>query len=199
MLPRVYLARHGETEWTLSGQHTGRTDIPLTARGEADARHLGERIKGREFALVLTSPLQRARRTCELAGVGDRCRVDEDLREWDYGEFEGLKTAEIRQRKPDWSLFRDGCPGGETADQVGARADRLIAKLRRGTREAGRTGDAIVFSHGHMLRVLTARWVGLPAAAGRLFLCDPTSLGILGHEHDRQEEPVVRLWNDVTG
>jgi broad specificity phosphatase PhoE len=193
MLPRVYLARHGETEWTLSGQHTGRSDIPLTARGEADARHLGERIKGHEFALVLTSPLRRARRTCDLAGLGDRCTVDEDLREWDYGEFEGLKTAEIRQRKPDWSLFRDGCPGGENAEQVGARADRLIAKLRAAA------GDAIVFSHGHMLRVLTARWVGLPAAAGRLFLCEPTSLGILGYEHDHRDEPVVRLWNDITG
>lgn len=199
MLPRVYLARHGETEWTLSGQHTGRTDIPLTARGEADARHLGDRIKGHAFALVLTSPLQRARRTCELAGLGDRCQVDEDLREWDYGEFEGLKTAEIRQRKPDWNLFRDGCPGGENAEQVGARADRLIEKLRRGTREAGRAGDAIVFSHGHMLRVLTARWVGLPASGGRLFLCDPASLGVLGYEHDHRDEPVVRLWNDVTG
>jgi broad specificity phosphatase PhoE len=191
MLPRVYLARHGETEWTLSGQHTGRTDIPLTARGEADARRLGERLHGREFAVVLTSPLQRARRTCELAGYGDRCRVDEDLREWNYGEFEGLKTAEIRQRRPDWSLFRDGCPGGEAADQVGARADRVLATLRTAS------GDAIVFSHGHMLRVLTARWLGLPAAAGRLFLCDPTSLGVLGHEHDKADEPVLRLWNEA--
>src|SRR4051812_22310814 len=193
MLPRAYLARHGETAWTLSGQHTGRTDIPLTPRGEADARRLGERLKNHSFAVVLTSPLQRAKRTCELAGLGDRCQVDDDLREWDYGEFEGLKTAEIRQRRPDWSLFRDGCPGGETADQVGARADRVLARLRAAA------GDAVVFSHGHMLRVLAARWLGLPAAAGRLFLCDPTSLGVLGHEHDKADEPVLRLWNEAPG
>ncbi len=193
MLPRVYLARHGETAWTLTGQHTGRTDIPLTPRGEADARHLGDRLKSHTFALVLTSPLQRSKRTCELAGFGDRCEVDPDLREWDYGEFEGLTTAEIRQRRPDWNLFRDGCPGGETADQVGGRADRVLARLRAAA------GDAVVFSHGHFLRVLTARWLGQPAAAGRLFLCDPTSLGTLGYEHDHADEPVLRLWNEAPG
>ena len=199
MLPRIYLARHGETAWTLTGQHTGRTDIPLTARGEADAGRLGERLQPIPFALVLTSPLQRAKRTCELAGFGDRAEVVPDLREWDYGEYEGLKTVEIRQRRPDWNLFRDGCPGGETADQVGARADHVIAKLRRDTRGAGRAGDAVVFAHGHFLRVLTARWLGLPAAAGRLFLCDPTSLGILGYDHGRLDEPALRLWNDALG
>src|SRR3954454_8006638 len=157
MLPRVYLARHGETAWTLTGQHTGRTDIPLTARGEADARRLGDRLKPLSFAVVLTSPLHRPRRPCELAGLGDRCETEPDLREWDYGEFEGLKTAEIRQRRADWSLFRDGCPGGETADQVGVRADHVIARLRDAA------GDAVVFAHGHLLRVLTARWLGLPA------------------------------------
>src|SRR5262245_43124692 len=138
---RVYLARHGETAWTLTGQHTGRTDIPLTPRGEADARRLGERLKAQTFALVLMSPLQRARWTCELAGLGDRAVVDADLREWDYGEFEGLKTAEIRTRRPNWVLFRDGCPGGETVEQVGGRADRIIARFRAAT------GDVVVFAH----------------------------------------------------
>lgn len=193
MLLRVYLARHGETAWTLSGQHTGRTDIALTPRGEADARRLGERLVGQSFAIVLTSPLQRARRTCELAGFGDRAAIEPDLREWDYGEFEGLKTAEIRERRPDWRLFRDGCPGGETASQVGVRADGVIARLRAAS------GDVLVFSHGHLLRVLTARWLGLPPDAGRLFLCDPTSLGNLGYEHDMPDEPVLRLWNDAPG
>jgi broad specificity phosphatase PhoE len=193
MLPRVYLARHGETAWTLSGQHTGRTDIPLTDRGETDARRLGERLKSINFAVVLTSPLQRARRTCELAGFGDRAEVVPDLREWDYGEYEGLKSVEIRQRRPDWNLFRDGCPGGEVADQVGARVDHVIARLRTAT------GDAVVFAHGHLLRVFTARWLDLPAADGRRFLCEPTSLGILGYEHNRAEEPVLRLWNDALG
>ncbi|HEY1381136.1 MAG TPA: histidine phosphatase family protein [Gemmataceae bacterium] len=193
MLPRVYLARHGETAWTLSGQHTGRTDIPLTPRGEADARHLGERLKGHSFAVVLTSPLQRAKRTCELAGFGDRCQVDAGLREWDYGEFEGLKTAEIRQRRPDWDLFRDGCPGGEDAAAVGARADRVLARVRAAA------GDVLLFAHGHILRVITARWLGQPPAAGRLYLCDPTSLGTLGYEHDHADEPVLRLWNEAPG
>src|SRR5581483_7231465 len=137
------------------------------------------------------SPLQRAKHTAELAGFGDRVEVSDDLREWDYGEFEGLTTAEIRQRRPGWSLFRDGCPGGETADQVGARADRVIARVRAAT------GDLLVFAHGHFLRVLTARWLGLPAAAGRLFLCDPTSLGLLGYEHEHVDEPVLRLWNEA--
>jgi probable phosphoglycerate mutase len=193
MLPRAYLARHGETAWTLSGQHTGRTDIPLTPRGEADARRLGERLHGQTFALVLTSPLQRARRTCDLAGFGDQCHTDADLCEWNYGEYEGLTSAEIRKRDPNWRLFRDGCPGGETADQVGVRADRLVARVRSAA------GDVLLFAHGHLLRVLTARWLGLPADAARLFLCDPTSLGVLGYEHDRNDEPALRLWNEAPG
>jgi broad specificity phosphatase PhoE len=189
-LPHVFLARHGETAWTLSGQHTGRTDIPLTANGETDARRLGERLKGQSFTLVLTSPLQRARRTCELAGFGDRAQLDPDLQEWNYGECEGLTSAEIRKKWPDWVLFRDGCPGGETADQVGARADHVIARVRAGS------GDVLLFAHGHLLRILTARWLGLPANAGRFFLCDPTSLGALAYEHDKADQPVLRLWNE---
>ncbi len=191
MLPEVYLARHGETAWTLSGQHTGRTDIPLTAQGEADARRLGERLAGHTFALVLTSPLQRAKRTCELAGFGKQSQIEPDLQEWDYGECEGLTSAEIRKRRPDWLLFRDGCPGGETVDQVGVRADRVIARVQ----DVG--GDVLLIAHGHILRILTARWLGLPAPAGRLLLCEPTSLGMLGYEHERLDEPVLRLWNEA--
>jgi probable phosphoglycerate mutase len=191
MLSNVYLARHGETEWTLNGQHTGRTDIPLTARGEEDARRLGERLRGLSFALVLTSPLGRARRTCELAGFGGNAVVDPDLSEWDYGDYEGLRTAEIRHRRPDWDLFRDGCPNGDDAPRVGIRADRVIARLRAAA------GDALVFSHGHFLRVLGARWVGLPPRDASLLLCSTTSVGILGYEHHSAAEPVLRLWNDT--
>jgi broad specificity phosphatase PhoE len=188
-LPVVYLARHGETAWSLSGQHTGLTDLPLTERGERNARSLGERLKGTHFALVLTSPLQRAKRTCELAGFGGQARDDGDLVEWDYGEYEGKRTADIRKERPDWYLFRDGCPGGETLAALGARADRVISRLRA----AG--GDVLLFSHGHFLRVLGARWVGLPVPDGRLLLLTTASLSILGYEHNL-EEPVLRLWND---
>jgi probable phosphoglycerate mutase len=188
-LPKIYLARHGETEWSLSGQHTGRTDIPLTADGERNARSLGERLKGTTFAKVLTSPMQRARRTCELAGFGARVEVENDLTEWDYGEYEGRRTADVRKERPDWFLFRDGCPGGETVAAVGARADRLLARLR------GQGGDLLLFSHGHFLRVLGARWLALPAADGRLLLLTTASLSVLGYEHSR-DEPVLRLWND---
>jgi probable phosphoglycerate mutase len=190
MLPNVYLARHGQTEWSLTGQHTGRTDLPLTAQGEAEARHLGERLQGLHFALVLTSPLRRARRTCELAGFGAAV-ADPDLVEWDYGDYEGLRTADIRQRDPNWNLFRDGCPHGETPEQVGARADRVIARLRA----AG--GDGLVFAHGHILCVLGARWVGLPARDGRLLLCSTASVSVLSYEHGRAEEPALHLWNDT--
>src|SRR5262249_5492088 len=162
-LPTVYLARHGETAWTISGQHTGLTDIPLTERGERNARRLGERLRGLSFAHVLTSPLQRAARTCELAGFGAVARVDPDLGEWNYGQFEGLTTAEIRKKRPDWDLFRDGCPGGESVADVGARADRVIARLR------ALEGDVLLFSSGHFLRVLGARWLGVPPAGGRYF------------------------------
>jgi broad specificity phosphatase PhoE len=188
-LPEVYLARHGETAWTLTGQHTGRTDIPLTARGEHNALSLCQRLQGAMFTRVLVSPLARARRTCELAGFGGQAEVDPDLQEWDYGQYEGRRTADIRQERPGWDLFRDGCPGGESVEVVGARADRVIARLR------GVEGNVLVFSHGHFLRVLAARWLGLPAGAARHFVLSPAALSILGYEHTR-DEPAMRLWND---
>ena len=160
-LPEVYLARHGETAWTVSRQHTGRTEIPLTARGEANARSLGERLKGEAFDLVFVSPLGRARRTCELAGFGARARQDSDLLEWDYGADEGRTTAEIRAERPGWYLFRDGSPGGESVAAIGARADRVVARLR------GAGGRIILFGHGHFFRVLAARWLGLPPEDAR--------------------------------
>ena len=187
--PKIYLARHGETEWSLSGQHTGVTDIPLTPNGERNARSLGQRLQGDRFTKVLTSPLQRAKRTCELAGFGAQTETDGDLVEWNYGEYEGRRTADIRKERPDWFLFRDGCPGGESLDAIAARADRVIARLR------AINGDVLLFSHGHFLRVLVARWLGKPAADGRLLLLTTASLSILGYEHNI-EEPVLRLWND---
>ena len=190
-LPTVYLARHGETAWSLSGQHTGRSDLPLTARGERNARQLGERLKGLTFAKVLTSPLQRATRTCELAGFGAAAEVDSDLFEWNYGDYEGRRTAEILAERPDWQLFRDGCPGGESPDQVGARADRVVSRVR------AVAGDALLFSSGHFLRVLAARWLGLEPGAGRYFLLSTASLGMLAYEHNNRSEPVIRLWNDT--
>jgi probable phosphoglycerate mutase len=189
LLPEVYLARHGETAWTISRQHTGRTDIPLTERGERNARSLGERLRGITFAKVIVSPLQRARRTSELAGFGEQAEVDANLMEWDYGEYEGLTTAEIRSRQPGWDLFRDGCPGGESVEAVGARADRVIAGLRP------IEGRSILFGHSHFFRVLAARWPGLPPGDGRLFLLSTASLSIMGYEHS-PHEPVIRLWND---
>ncbi len=190
MLSVVYLARHGETAWSLSGQHTGRTDLPLTDRGERNARALGERLRGLTFTKVFTSPLQRAARTCELAGFGHAAEIGPDLVEWDYGQYEGRRTVDIHEEHPDWQLFRDGCPGGESPDQVGARADRVIARVR------GVEGNVLVFSSGHFLRVLTARWLGLDAAAGRYFLLGTASLSALGYEHD-QAEPAIRLWNET--
>ena len=190
-LPKVYLARHGETAWSISGQHTGLTDLPLTERGERNARSLGERLRGLTFAKVFTSPLQRARRTSELAGFGDKAIVDSDLVEWNYGDFEGKRTAEIRQQQPNWDLFRDGCPGGESVADIGARADRVLHRLR------GADGNALVFSHGHILRVLAARWLGLEAGDGRLFTLSTAALSILGYEHNLAQ-PVLWLWNDVS-
>jgi probable phosphoglycerate mutase len=190
-LPLVYLARHGETAWTLSHQHTGRTDLPLTPRGEQDARRLGERLKRLSFTAVLTSPLQRARRTCELAGFPDAADIDPELVEWDYGRYEGLKTADILKERPGWDLFRDGCPGGETPAAVGARADRVIARAR------AVAGDVLLFSSGHFLRVLAARWLGLDAGAGRYLFLGTSALSALGYEHNATE-PVIRLWNDVS-
>ncbi|HTO48950.1 MAG TPA: histidine phosphatase family protein [Burkholderiales bacterium] len=189
-LPVVYLARHGETAWSLSGRHTGLTDVPLTERGERNARRLGERLAGVQFAKVFTSPLQRAARTCELAGFGAAAEVDHDLVEWNYGAYEGRRTGEIRAERPDWQLFRDGCPGGESPHQVGARADRVVGRVR------AVDGDALVFSSGHFLRVFAARWLGLEAVAGRYLLLGTASLSALGYEHGLSE-PVIRLWDDM--
>jgi broad specificity phosphatase PhoE len=188
-LPVVYLARHGETAWSLSGQHTGRTDLPLTERGEANALALGARLSGLSFAKVFTSPLQRAVRTCELAGFSEKAEPDPDLVEWDYGQYEGRRTVEILKERPDWYLFRDGCPGGESPHQVGARADRVVDRIR------AVHGDVLVFSSAHFLRVLAARWLGLEAAGGRYFVFGTATLSVLGYEHNLAE-PVIRLWND---
>jgi len=190
VLPVVYLARHGETAWSLSGQHTGRTNLPLTARGERNARALGERLRGLHPAKVLTSPLQRAVRTCELAGFGDEAESDPDLVEWDYGQYEGRRTAEIHAERPGWLLFRDGCPGGESPNQVGSRADRVIKRVR------AVPGDVVLFSSGHFLRALAARWLGLEAEAGRYFILGTASLSALGCEHDRSEF-AIRSWNET--
>jgi broad specificity phosphatase PhoE len=191
LLPLVYLARHGETAWSLSGQHTGLTDLPLTASGEVAARWLGQRLSGKSFAKVLVSPLQRAVRSCELAGVLAAAEIDRDLVEWNYGDYEGKRTVDIRQTRPDWQLFRDGCPGGESPEQVGARADRVIERVR------AVEGDVLIFSSGHILRVLAARWLGQEAATGKGLLLSTASLSILGYEHTLAE-PVIRLWNDTS-
>jgi probable phosphoglycerate mutase len=188
-LPRVYLARHGETAWTISHQHTGRSDIPLTARGEANARSLGERLNCETFDLVCVSPLSRARRTCELAGFIEQAQPDADLLEWDYGAYGGRTTAEIRAERPSWYLFRDRCPEGESVQEVGARADRVVARLKR-------AGDRVIlFGHGHFFRVLAARWLGLPPADARHFWLGTAALCTLGYEHTL-DEPAILLWND---
>jgi broad specificity phosphatase PhoE len=187
--PVISLARHGETEWSLSGQHTGLTDLPLTANGEEQARRLGERLRGQAFAAVLTSPLQRASHTCALAGFGAVAETEPDLVEWNYGDYEGVKTHDILRDRPGWQLFRDGCPGGESPDQAGARADRVIARVR------AIGGDVLLFASGHFLRVFAARWLGLPAGGGRYFVLSTASLSELGYEHDLSE-PVIRLWDD---
>ena len=188
-LPVVYLARHGETAWTISHQHTGVTDLPLTAQGEGEAIRLGQRLKGLAFASVLTSPLQRAVQTCALAGLGAAADVEADRLEWNYGTYEGRTTAEIHAERPGWQLFRDGCPGGESPDQIGARADRVIGRVRA----VG--GDVLLFSSGHFLRVFAARWLGLEPGAGRYFVLATASLSAVGYEHDRSE-PVIRLWDE---
>jgi broad specificity phosphatase PhoE len=188
-LPCVYLARHGETAWSLSGQHTGRVDLPLTADGEANARRLASRLAGIPFERVFTSPLARARRTCELAGFGSSAVVDSDLLEWDYGAYEGKTPAQIRSERPGWEIFRDGCPEGELLAQVGARADRVVARLR------AIATDVLIFSSGHLLRVLAARWLGLDATLGRYLLLDTTAVSVLAYQRDLTE-PVIRLWND---
>jgi len=190
VLPIICLARHGETAWSLSGQHTGLTDLPLTERGELNAQSLGSRLLVFTFAKVFTSPLKRAVRTSELAGLGVEAEPDCDLLEWNYGQYEGRRTKEIHEERPGWQLFRDGCPGGEAPNQVGARADRIVERVRNVP------GNVLLFSSGHFLRVLAARWLGLDAHAGRLFALDTASLSILGYEHD-QSEPTIRLWNDT--
>ncbi len=187
--PTIYLARHGETEWSLSGQHTGLTDIPLTARGERNARQLGQRLAGLKFSHVFTSPLKRASRTCELAGFAKQAVIDPDLVEWNYGDYEGRTSRDIHRERPDWELFRDGCPNGESLAQVGARADRVISRLR------ALNNDALVFSSGHFLRVLGARWCGLDASAGKSLYLSTAALSAVGYEHGL-ESPVLRLWND---
>jgi broad specificity phosphatase PhoE len=184
--PELVLVRHGETEWSRAGRHTGRTDVPLTDAGRKQAAALGASLRGREFALVLTSPLSRASETCRLAGLGEVAQERADLMEWDYGAYEGLTTPEIREERPGWTLWRDGVPGGETSEEVGARVDRVIAELRA----AG--GDAAIFAHGHLLRVLAARWLGLDPGDGRLFALDTATIGVLGYE---RETAVIRLWN----
>ena len=186
----TYLARHGETAWTISRQHTGATDLPLTAHGEGEALQLGERLEGLTFAAVLTSPLQRAIRTCELAGFGPMAKVEPDLIEWNYGAYEGRTSADIHRERPDWQLFRDGCPGGESPEQIGARVDGVIRRVR------SIEGNTLLFSSGHVLRVFAARWLGLDPGAGRYFLLGTASLSAVGYEHDRSE-PAIRLWNEM--
>ena len=188
MPARLYLIRHGETEWSAAGRHTSRTDIPLTAKGEADAAKIGTRLRGLAFTKAFSSPLLRARRTAELAGFSPE--TDADLMEWHYGDFEGLRTAEIRERHPDWSVFHDGCPGGESVQEISDRVDRAIAKLR------AQTGNVLVFAHGHLLRVLAARWVGQSAALGRALYLSTATISILGFDHHAMDEPTIRLWND---
>ena len=189
-LPMLYLARHGETAWSLTGQHTGLTDLPLTEQGEHNARKLGLRLAGVTFEKVFTSPLQRAVRTCELAGFANAAEVDRDLVEWNYGEYEGVRTSEIHEKRPDWRLFRDGCPGGESPKQVGARADRVVGRVRVVQ------GNVLIFSSGHFLRMLAARWLGLEPIAGGLFMLKTASLSMLGYEHNLAD-PVVWLWDDT--
>jgi probable phosphoglycerate mutase len=188
-VPAVYLARHGETEWSKSGRHTSRTDLPLTDQGEADGRALKHRLDGTTFALAFTSPRLRARRTAELAGF--TAEIEPDLAEWDYGDYEGLTTAEIRKATPGWELFRDGCPGGESPAAIGARVDRLAARLK------GLTGNVLCFAHGHVLRVLAARWVGQPVAFGGCLLLGTGTLSILGFDHANPDEPAIKVWNSA--
>jgi broad specificity phosphatase PhoE len=183
---KVYLLRHGETEWSLNGRHTGVTDIPLTENGRKLARQLQPILAEEKFVMVLSSPLQRARDTCELAGLGTLASVDRDLMEWNYGEYEGLTTDEIRQTRPDWSVFRDGCPGGESPLQVSVRADRIVSRVRTVD------GNVALFSHGHILRVLAARWINLSAGYGENFLLDTATLNVLGYY---RESPAFKIWN----
>jgi len=189
-LPIVYLARHGETAWSLSGQHTGTTDLPLTERGERNAVSLGQRLQGLTFAKVYCSPLQRAKKTCELAGFASQAEIDPDLVEWNYGQYEGFTSAEVHATAPDWDLFRDGAPGGESPQQVGARADRVVQRIR------AQQGNVLIFSSGHLLRVLASRWLGIEPGGARYFLLSTASLSELTYEH-KLTSPVIGLWNDT--
>ena len=184
--PRIVVVRHGATEWSENGRHTSRTDLPLLTAGIERARALAPALAGYDFALVLSSPLERARVTAELAGFGDRVEATPDLREWDYGDYEGLTSPQIRERDPSWSLWTDGCPGGESPEQVAARADRLIA------RAVTAPGDVLMFAHGHILRSLSARWIGLPVASGERLALRPATISVLGHEHATR---VLDRWN----
>jgi broad specificity phosphatase PhoE len=187
----TYVARHGETAWSLTGQHTGLTDLPLTKHGEDNARRLAQRLEGLRFAKVLTSPLQRAVRTCELAGFGSVATIDPDLVEWDYGEYEGRRGVDILKERPDWSLFRDGAPGGESPQQVAARADRIVSRIRPIEE------DVLLFSSGHFIRVLACRWIGVePSVNSRRFMLTTASLSALGYEESLLR-PVIRFWNDT--
>jgi probable phosphoglycerate mutase len=188
MASQIIIIRHGETEWSATGRHTSRTDLPLVDAGRRVASALAPVLASYSFSCVLTSPLLRARETCRLAGLGDVATISEDLREWDYGEYEGLTTPEIREKVPTWWLWRDGCPGGETPDAIGARADRALAQLR------DVSGDAAVFAHGHILRVLAARWLGMAVAAGARFALSAGAMSMLGYE---RETEVLTLWNWV--
>lgn len=190
--PLAFLVRHGETSWSLSGQHTGRTDLPLTPSGEVNARRLGERLLGNTFALVLTSPLQRAVRTCELAGYGGVVERDPDLMEWNYGRYEGRTTAEIRAENPTWDLFREGCPNGESPAAVAERADRIVARVRMAA------GNVLLFSSGHFLRVLAACWCGLDVTFARYLLLGTGTVSVLGYAHDDRREPALKFWNQAT-
>ena len=182
----IVIVRHGETEWSRSGQHTSRTDLPLLEEGRRRAQALAGELADRSFSLVLCSPMLRARQTCELAGFGEVAQIEDDLVEWQYGEYEGLTTPEIRERNPEWNLWRDGCPGGETPDEVGARADRVLERLRAAD------GDALAFAHGHILRVVTARWLAMEPAAGARFLLNAGAIGVLGYE---RETEVLERWS----
>ena len=190
-LPRLFLARHGDTAWTDSHRHTGRTDLPLNERGEDHARQLGRVLSAVRFVHVFTSPLRRVAGTCRLAGLGEVAEIDPDLLEWDYGVHEGKTTSEIVRERPGWELFRDGCPGGESARDVAERADRFIARVRE------LDGDVLAFSSGHIIRMIAARWLGVAPDAGRFFFCEPASVGVLSFEHHSPDQPIIYLWNQV--
>ncbi|MFZ4115181.1 MAG: histidine phosphatase family protein [Chthoniobacterales bacterium] len=195
LLLQIYLARHGETAWSLSGQHTGRTDIPLTSQGEKNAQQLGKRLEKKSFAHVFSSPLQRAMKTAAIAGFENAVKPEPLLLEWNYGEYEGWTTKEIHQKEPDWLIFKNGCPGGESPDQVATRCDQLIQKIQLLQQET--PGETLLFAHAHILRMVATRWLGQPPKSGALYVLSTASLSILGYEHNLSEH-VIRLWNDTS-